>query len=372
MLTQESVFVQVLKENSKSYTHEIEVTNLCPEYFVDIRYDKELYKANKLLEEEEEITTSFLSNQVDAHKTKGLEESRNSRKRESRNSNSTLVEILSVVEPPLKASAMLQGIPMRKLTTWQWKVYQFFSIFWLCLHSSVMIWSMIDAQQELKSCIQKNLTSSESLAYSVQYKAADIFLLFYAWLVFVCAAALPCGRVFQKCLKQSLIVQTYEQSLKAAMDKGILNNFTKILEFVSEQTDVIIPLVFAVSSLATLAQGKSVDQHTYASWKGAFLLFGWLIVLIPARTYSPIYNFISTLKVIFLNDMVPFFGFFFIITLAFACAIYLQFQLLLNDAFSQGHGSESHVTRSTTHNLLSCYGTVCDDFWHGFRLEACV
>ena len=49
------------------------------------------------------------------------------------------------------------------------------------------------------------------------------------------------------------------------------------------------------------------------------------------RTYSPIYNFLSPLKRIFLKNMVPFILFYVILGIVFGCAIQLQFQLLSED-----------------------------------------
>ena len=92
-------------------------------------------------------------------------------------------------------------------------------------------------------------------------------------------------------------------------------------------------------------------MKSYAWKKGNFLLFGWLLVLIPARTYSPIYNFLSTLKFIIIKDMLPFVLFHIVITVAFSCTIQLQFQLLTADTISQAEdarGFHGFFTKSGT------------------------
>ncbi len=313
MLTQEDVFV--IRSEKSVAEYEIEVTNLCPEYKVEIQYDEKLYQG------------------VAANISKGR--------------TTSLVETLAYVEPPLKASAMLQGIPMMRLTTWQWKVYQVFSIVWLIFHCVIMAIASVNAEQELKSYTpREHENSTETHAPSTRHGAFDFFVMIYASLMFICTAVGPTVRAalrlwYRVCRRKAKSRgPKYEHKLyvEDTEDKGVLSYLTIIFESLSEQIQLILSLIFTVTSVclfATIA-GKSLDQFTYAWLRGAYLLFGWFIILIPARTYSPIYNFISTLKVIFLKDMIAFLLFFLIITIAFACAMQLQFQLLLNDAALRG------------------------------------
>ena len=71
---------------------------------------------------------------------------------------------------------------------------------------------------------------------------------------------------------------------------------------------------------------ENIELKTWV--KRVFLLLGWLLLFVPAKTYSKIYNFLSTLKCIIINDMLPFVLFYFVITVAFTCAIQLQFRML--------------------------------------------
>ena len=61
------------------------------------------------------------------------------------------------------------------------------------------------------------------------------------------------------------------------------------------------------------------------------ILTGWIIVLILGKAYSPICNFISVLKYIFVKNIVPFLLFYVILSIVLGCAIQLQFQLLTEE-----------------------------------------
>ncbi len=336
MLTEEDVFVTRADQTNVKFEYEIEVTNLCPEYKAEIKYKNNMYFGQ---EEDSAITNKDIIQKIATKTSRELE----------KGSSSTLVETLSVVEPPLKSTPILQGIPLRKLTSWQWNVYQFFSVAWLILHSIIMILGTIFAELELKSSVLvENGTTSGILTPSTDHRAFDLFVGIYASLIFLCAAGILIGKVVKR-IRNKILTSAQQRQHKQpdqkkscfhglfsfyflddTKDMGILNYITRLLEILSDQIQAIIPLVYAACSLAILAQGNNVNHYRYAWLKGVGLLFGWLVILVPARTYSPIYNFISTLKVIFLEDIIPFMLFFFTITFAFACAIQLQFRLLQN------------------------------------------
>ena len=325
MLCEENVFVIRSLENTGEY--EMEITNLCPEYSTGVAYDAEIYKdtAEKLVS----VTRT-----------------------------TTLEETLATVDPPLKASAMLQGIPMMTLTTWQWTVYQTFSIAWLFFHCVVMAISSINAQEELKSYTEGVNGTQPLSAPSVTHLGFDFFVLLYASLMFLCSVVAPavraCRRVWkylQRKVKKTPPGPEYKHRLylEDTEDKGFLSYLTVTVEILSEQVQIILSLLFAIAAWCLfifIANGNML-QTDYAWLKGVFLLFGWFIVMIPGRTYSPIYNFISTLKFILIKDMIPFTLFYFIITIAFACAMQLQFQLVLNDAVLKGielDGLQAHLS----------------------------
>ena len=93
--------------------------------------------------------------------------------------------------------------------------------------------------------------------------------------------------------------------------------------------DLIVELSFAGFSWSAFgATVTNMNNDIYVWIKGFFLLFGWLLLLIPLRSYSPVYKLISVLKHITITDMFPWILLYITISSGFASAIQLQFQLL--------------------------------------------
>ena len=90
---------------------------------------------------------------------------------------------------------------------------------------------------------------------------------------------------------------------------AFLNSVTHIVAFIAENLPKIVPLVFTILAILLFFFSRYPDSFTvehYLWMKGGVILTGWIIILLQARAYSPIYNFISVLKYIFVKDMVPF------------------------------------------------------------------
>ena len=348
MLTQEEVFVRKRYARENACEFEIEITNLLPEYLSNIDYMYEGY--------------GCLKDQIEKkHKYKGLK--------------TTLIETLAEVKPPLKASEILQCVPMSRLTKWQWYIYQFFSIVWLVVHCTVMGLCSRAAQTEIRhyplragletgnSSLRNDSSGADSehklVMYGRESITSDILILIYALMIFVLMTILPISRLIKLLKKKKSCRKDDRPSYKIyheyVVDKGaILSGFTYLLAFIVEQMSAILPLCFAIFAcwlFYEIETKEDVTMKSYAWKKGNFLLFGWLLVLIPARTYSPIYNFLSTLKFIIIKDMLPFVLFHIVITVAFSCAIQLQFQLLTADTISQAEdarGFHGFFTKSGT------------------------
>ncbi len=92
----------------------------------------------------------------------------------------------------------------------------------------------------------------------------------------------------------------------------------------------IFPALTITTLLVSLSEAVSVE--TYMTIKSLCMVVGWLALLIPARAYSPIYNFISAFKYIVIKDMVPFVLFFVIISIAFGAAIQVSFPIFFPPA----------------------------------------
>ena len=356
MLTQEDVFVRknYTYPGQSTFDYEIEITNLLPEYVSRIDYEYEGYGCLRGGVEKK-------------HKYKGPK--------------TTLIETLAKVKPPLKASEIIRCVPMWRLTKWQWYIYQFFSIVWLVIHCVMMGMWTHGAQTEIRhyprregdnpdsdnaTVVNGSLSSTGSDPRYVMYGrnslVSDFIILIYALVIFILMTILPISRLikFLKKKKENhKVLQDDQPSYKIyheyVVDQGaLLSSLTYLLAFIVEQMSAILPLCFALFAgwlFYDVETKEDVTMNSYAWKKGNFLLFGWLLVLIPARTYSPIYNFLSTLKFIIIKDMVPFVLFHIIITVAFSCTLQLQFQLLTVNTISEAEdarGFHEFFTKSGT------------------------
>ena len=96
-----------------------------------------------------------------------------------------------------------------------------------------------------------------------------------------------------------------------------------------DKSGIIIRFFFAAFTWAVfIISLVDISSNHYAWIKGTFLLFGWLVLLIPLWSYSPVYQLIEVLKDISIKDMFPWILLYITISSAFASAIQLQFQLL--------------------------------------------
>ena len=90
----------------------------------------------------------------------------------------------------------------------------------------------------------------------------------------------------------------------------------------------MLTLGFFISSIIIVEVEYRKCSETFVVCHGLALLFGWLIILMPARSFSRIYTFLQLLKYIIVRDIVPFVMFYIIISVAFSTAIQAQLQLI--------------------------------------------
>ncbi len=303
MLTEKGVFV--VNDDQKKLSEDnymIEVTNLTPELQIE------------RISEAEDNATGFRR-------------------------KATLVETLVKVKPSMKASKILDSTPLRKLLQWQWNVYQSFSIFWLVMHTIIMLFFSINAQGVFHSG-----KASESLAVRKSTMILDGFLLGYSSVLCLLRVISAVWKLYIRGAEQTIRKQEQKkrQKLKRLLptkdkmkvedktkklykgDKGIFGYLTRAVNGLVSNAGFVLSITFFTFCL--LAVVVSSNQQ-YVVVKGFSLLFGWLIILVPARIYGPTFHVISTLKLLVINDMIPFLFFYLIITLAFACAVQVQFQL---------------------------------------------
>ncbi len=329
MLTEKGVFVVNDDPNNDEAEYKIEVTNLTPELLVQ-RNVEEITKGN----------TEGISSEGTTEGDSGEASSRSGDK----GHRTTLMETLVQIKPSMKASQILDNIPLKRLLQWQWKVYQWFSILWLAVHTIIMLFFSINAQGVF-------ITEKESTTLAVKKSTRyfDRLLLGYSstlcLLVFTSMLWTFCALGFSKNPKQwrgEQLQEMWEKSKEKTKlkdkpkklykgDKGVFGYLTRIVNGLVSNIGLLLRIAFFIFCL--LANIVSSNQQ-YVVVKGFSLLFGWLIILVPARIYGPTFHVISTLKLLVINDMIPFLFFYLIITLAFACAVQVQFQLFHLGSFS--------------------------------------
>ena len=350
MLTEKDVFVRMTNqkksttddttEDDKKPVYEIEVSNLMPEYFHQARdmktpvtnenenrpeYEKSKSWGEDKDKEADHEKMDVLPKADSTHKEDGADHVAYSTDLKQ---TSTFLDTLSKVKPPSKVSDVLETFPMELLGRHQWYIYQMLFVFYFIIHTVIMI-CYTAASQTVVIQLDYNDTGGKPIGA----QASDIGLAVYSvLLVFILGVYFIFHRVtYKKSQKKSDLDNSdlFEDYIEA---KGaILNLLTYAVALIAEQLNKILFTVFVLGSVAVVILSREAEGFTpehYAWLKGVVIFSGWMIVLIIGRAYSPIYNFVIALKYIFVKDMVPFLLFFVVLTLAFGCAIQLQFQLL--------------------------------------------
>ena len=276
MLCTKDVFV-VQSPIERNEIHEIDTTNLCPEYHVD---KKALYLANELnnLNDKENSKLDFLH---------------------------TLAE----VKPPNKAGEILDSIPMRKLTAMEWKVTAIIHLLWLFLHYLLMILVTFDA----------------ITAWSLWSTVLGLIVLFYATVITSSHIVVKVVRIWNI---KSFIKDEMEHNNETQVI--ILIIVFSILDVIYSELPFLIEILFTAFGWAVyVPKMVNFDRSDYDWIDGVFLLFGWLMLLIPMTSlHFRVYRLISVLRYIVLNDIVPWTMIYFPISFGFASAIQLELNQL--------------------------------------------
>ena len=336
MLTTKDVFVipPETKKGGEGRLHfRIDVTNLCPEYRVTPKMmygDREIdtLKQQHDVNDYKKLDMSTIEdeNPLSPKEGTGKEETSVTEPRNPKNSSPsgnakfpTFVDALAKVKPANKAGEILESIPMITLTRLQWRRYQWFSIVWMMIHFGLMSFLTYQSKRELatnkRGFMERSLITSK----------LDALILIYASFIFLTNFVVRIRR--QICLNK-LTDQEHEMIKD---DSGILSNVTQFVKCLLDQAEIIVEFFFVTFTWAVyIAKTTNLNTNDYAWIKGFFLLFGWILLLIPLRSYSPVYKLIAVLKYITITDMFPWILLYITISSAFASAIQLQFQLLPN------------------------------------------
>ncbi len=296
MLTEENVFVRkhilsqdVLvkqKKKLKQIQYELECTNLGPEYVSTVEYAHGVGHIPKPHKERE----------------------------------GTFMETLTAVDPPVRAAAILGSPPMYDIAAKQWKFYHVFMVLALLIHLVIMIIYTVDAQDIItENYNQSSCVSPENISYST----IDIIVCVYAFLL-TSTSFFTLVSVLVRFELLDAIKKSYFDFAEDRTYALQLPSFT--VNLIMELAAHLLTIGFSACVFTSIMYEHNLT--TYMWVKGTAMLAGWLYTLIPARAFSPIYNFLIALKYIISKDMVPFLLFYGVISIAFGCALQLQFQLL--------------------------------------------
>ena len=269
MLSTKDIFVV----QSPGQIYEIDMTNLCPEYADNL---------NKQGNKQSEKFVSF-------------------------------VHVLAEVKPPNKAGEILESIPMRKLTEMEWYITHQIHLFWAVMHSILMVLATADI----------TTSNNASTVWSLQSTLTAISILFYA-------TVMTTSHFLIKVMRHaSQLRNAPEQCDKIQERRTIFDSIMDSFRDVYYETPFIIELLFTSFAWVMYIQKMvNIDRNDYVWIDGLFLLFGWIMLLIPMTAYFRIYKLISVLQYITLNDMLPWLLIYFSISIGYAAAIKLQFDQL--------------------------------------------
>ena len=297
MLSTKDVFVTQTKVMEKVIVHEIDVTNLCPEYAV----------GKNILYSDMELSILGDKHVKDQKKMKGKQVGQNT---------DSFLDVLAKVKPANTAGEILESIPMIWLTEVEWRFSQWIPILWIILHMVVMTYATHE------------ITASEnnSAVWSPTFTVLGALIWVYASVIVLLHFIMKA--VFKANMKESIQMSSrFHNTVKS--NDIIFNLYKLMLRVAVDEIAFIIEFLFAAFAwIVFIAKMADFDMSDYVWIKGFFLLFGWLVLLIPLTFYGPPYKLISILKHIVVDDILPWiliWIFNITTSIGFATAIRLQF-----------------------------------------------
>ena len=291
MLSIKGVFVLSCKDSSygKQIYYKMDVTNLCPEYSVRISEAEKLTTKNK--------------NQQDGEMT-------------------CFLDALAEVKPPDKAGKILESIPMRSLCRLEWGISQRLHLLWMIVHLILIILAAIEIREIDKDSTERSATST----------ALGVIVLMYVTIVTSSHFMVKLLR-FKRQRKNKENGNTFvrgslERYNKSPGKEGVFDCIM-LATAIFDEVVFLTELTFACFAWAVyIRQMANLDRSDYVWIEGFFLLFGFLMLLIPVTSYNRVYKLISVLKYIFRYDILPWTLIYVTISTGFATAIRLQFDQL--------------------------------------------
>ena len=292
------------KEFKTITVHEIDVTNLCPEYSVTKSTPNPKSPAKK--------TTSNNENQADDGE------------------RTSFLDALAEVKPPDKAGKILESIPMRSLCRLDWRISQRIHLLWMMVHLVLIILAAVEIRVTDKNSTERSAAST----------ALGVIVLMYVTIIRTSHFMVKVMRFRRqrrnKDNRKTFIRGSIERYERNKEKEGIFDCImpaTVIFDEVVFLTELIFAGFAWAVYIWTMA---NYDRSDYVWIEGFFLLFAFLMLLIPVTSYSRVYKLISVLKYILRYDILPWTLIYVTISTGFATAIRLQFDQLPSNSTCDG------------------------------------
>ena len=299
-------------KNRNQVEYQIEVSNLMPEYSCEIQ-GKTKYSKPEYFKD----LTLILN-------------------RSTREVPESFLKTLSKTKPPEKVHNIFGAFPMDMLARYQWHLYQWFILVGFLVHTVMMSLFTVESQTSFGN---SSGNSSETYNVSCMEKTfpnkpnTDILLMVYAFgvgFVRICMYVRSEVRGGISTDAKLKYAEGEKAMLEYVKDKTtILNNITYAVALVVELFGLVVHTVFSICSIVVVCANQlGFTPMQYSTVKGITLLSGWIIIPILLRSYYHFHTYIVMLKHIFVRCMLPYILFYTFLSIAFGCAIQLQFQLL--------------------------------------------
>ena len=280
---------------------EVDVTNLCPEYYVpNCILDRELELMKVTSMQEDSVPTQMQQEQEVGHE------------------QDTFMDALVKIQPPNIAGKILESMPMVQLTEMQYIHSRLMYNLWMIIHISLM-----------------GFATAEITAYDIDSEPVLVaFILIYSFVIITLHSSVKLTRFWwqrQKTNQPRLFVEGSIKRYHKAHEKDVLifQIFSIPVIGIFKETIFVIELLFTgFAWTVCVSEMFDFDTNDCVWIKGYFLLFGWFMVLIPMTSIGPIYKLISVLVDIFVCDLLPWTVIYASISIGFATAINLEFQQL--------------------------------------------
>ena len=378
MLSTKDVFViqtnaEIKNKKTQELEHktvyEIDVTNLCPEYFVQKSsiYSKEAQEEKSKTQKKELQKWTTMTNETSTTTTQEdlKREEENSDQKDMKFQNDhgiiSFLDTLSAVKPPNKAGKILESTPMRSLAQLEWRVTQKVHLLWMFMHIGLMTWVTIEI----------NTSWHNYKVWSPKFMVLGAFILLYATIM---ATSHFLVKIVRRRSNRKQAEWSVKKSIKKYQkdDKRILDWILSIPLMGLGQSVFLIEILFAGFAWTLFILkiiNLDITEHIWI--KGLFLLFGWLILLFPLTSFSPIYKLISVLRYIVIKDMFPWMVIYIIISIGFSLAITLQFKDLPDSSSCEDLSRFLNKTEHTFFELVVMTSGLDTDLKH-VRSLACL